>query len=132
LEELHYEYPAAVIEAMSADGSEQFGLWVDALRRHLEGTEPHLDLPLDVRASAFQLRVWKYLQSIPYGETRSYSQVARAIGKPKAVRAVAGACAANRTAIAIPCHRVIRADGDLGGYRWGRERKQRLLERERH
>ncbi|MEE8525896.1 MAG: bifunctional DNA-binding transcriptional regulator/O6-methylguanine-DNA methyltransferase Ada [Thermoanaerobaculia bacterium] len=131
LEELHYEYPAATIEEMSAGGADQFGLWVDALKRHLEGAEPHLDLPLDVRASAFQLRVWKYLQSISYGETRSYSQVARAIGKPKAVRAVAGACAANRTAIAIPCHRVIRADGELGGYRWGRERKQRLLERER-
>lgn len=130
LEELHYEYPSAIVEEMHPGGSEQLALWVDALKRHLEGSEPHLDLPLDVRASAFQQRVWQYLRTIPYGETRSYSQVARAIGKPAAVRAVAGACAANRTAIAVPCHRVIRADGDPGGYRWGRDRKQALLERE--
>ncbi len=130
LEELYDEYPAAAIEEMKAGGSAQFELWMGSLLRHLEGTEPHLDLPLDVRASAFQLNVWRYLQSIPYGETRSYSEVAQAIGKPKAVRAVASACGANRTAIAIPCHRVIRANGDLGGYRWGRERKQQLLEHE--
>ena len=126
---LHEEYPAATIQEMDSGGSEQLGLWLDALRRHLSGAEPHIDLPFDVRASAFQLKVWKYLQSIPYGETRSYSQVASGIGKPAAVRAVAGACAANRTAIVIPCHRVIRADGDLGGYRWGRDRKRLLLER---
>lgn len=131
LELLREEYPAATIQEMSPEGSGQLRLWLDALRRHLGGAEPHLDLPFDVRASAFQLRVWRYLRSIPYGETRSYSQVAEAIGKPKAVRAVAGACAANRAAIVIPCHRVIRANGDLGGYRWGRERKQRLLELER-
>lgn len=127
---LHKEYPSATTQEMNAEGSVQFRLWLDALRRHLSGAEPHLDLPFDVRASAFQLRVWRYLQSIPQGETRSYSQVAEAIGKPKAVRAVAGACAANRVAIAIPCHRVIRANGDLGGYRWGRERKKKLLELE--
>ena len=131
VESLRREYPAAPIEQMHPGGSEQLELWVSALGRHLTGAEPHLELPLDVRASAFQLRVWNYLQAIPYGQTRSYSQVASAIGKPSAVRAVAGACAANRTAIAIPCHRVIRADGDLGGYRWGRERKRQLLERER-
>lgn len=128
--QLRKEYPAAVIQEMGAEGSEQLRLWLDALRRHLSGAEPHLDLPFDVRASAFQLRVWRYLQSIPRGETRSYSQVAEAIGKPTAVRAVAGACAANRMAIVIPCHRVIRANGDLSGYRWGRERKQQLLELE--
>lgn len=130
LDLLRKEYPAATAQEMSAEGSEQLGLWLDALRRHMSGEGPHIELPFDVRASAFQLRVWRYLQSIPYGETRSYSQVAKAIGKPTAVRAVAGACAANRAAIVIPCHRVIRADGDLGGYRWGSERKQRLLELE--
>ena len=131
VEKLRREYPAAGIRERSPGGRGQLGLWLDALERHLAGAEPHLELPLDVRATAFQLRVWKYLQTIPYGETRSYSQVAAAIGRPAAVRAVAGACAANRAAIVIPCHRVIRADGDLGGYRWGTERKQLLLERER-
>ncbi len=131
VEALRGEFPAATIRPTSADDSEQLTLWMAALRRHLEGNEPHLDLPVDIRASAFQLQVWSYLRSIPYGETRSYSEVAAAIGKPSAVRAVAGACAANRAAIVIPCHRVIRANGDLGGYRWGRDRKTQLLECER-
>jgi AraC family transcriptional regulator of adaptative response/methylated-DNA-[protein]-cysteine methyltransferase len=88
-------------------------------------------LPLDVRATAFQAKVWRFLQQIPAGETRSYSAVAAAIGHPKAVRAVARACASNPVALAIPCHRVIRGDGHLGGYRWGMERKEALLEAER-
>ena len=131
VEQLRSEYPRAKIESTRPGESKQLKLWMDSLRNHLAGSQPHLDLPLDVRASAFQSQVWSYLQSIPFGETRSYSQVAEAIGKPAAIRAVAGACAANRAAIVIPCHRVIRANGDLGGYRWGRERKERLLERER-
>ena len=104
--------------------------WLETIVQHLEGKEPHLDLPLDVRATAFQKRVWQALQEIPYGETRSYGEVAAAIGQPSAVRAVAGACAANPTALLVPCHRVVRSDGNVSGYRWGVERKRQLLERE--
>lgn len=89
-----------------------------------------LDLPLDVRGTAFQQRVWQALRDIPPGATASYGEIARRIGAPKAVRAVAGACAANTLAVAIPCHRVVRTDGSLSGYRWGVERKRALLERE--
>jgi AraC family transcriptional regulator, regulatory protein of adaptative response / methylated-DNA-[protein]-cysteine methyltransferase len=87
-------------------------------------------LPLDVRGTAFQQRVWQALQKIPPGATATYAQIARRIGTPKAVRAVAGACAANAIAVAIPCHRVVRTDGGLAGYRWGVARKQALLKRE--
>ncbi|HMG12841.1 MAG TPA: MGMT family protein, partial [Gemmatimonadaceae bacterium] len=86
---------------------------------------------LDIQASAFQGRVWRALQQIPFGETRSYSEIATAIGSPKAVRAVASACANNRAAVVIPCHRVVRQTGELGGYRWGIERKRQLLAKER-
>jgi AraC family transcriptional regulator of adaptative response/methylated-DNA-[protein]-cysteine methyltransferase len=89
-----------------------------------------LDLPLDIRGTAFQQRVWKALKRIPVGSTASYTEIARKIGQPKAVRAVAQACGANKLAVAIPCHRVIRNDGDLSGYRWGVERKRTLLDRE--
>jgi len=89
-----------------------------------------LDLPLDVRGTAFQQRVWQALRRIPAGSTATYSQIAQRIGSPKAVRAVAHACATNAIAIAIPCHRVVRNDGSLSGYRWGVERKRALLERE--
>jgi AraC family transcriptional regulator of adaptative response/methylated-DNA-[protein]-cysteine methyltransferase len=89
-----------------------------------------LDLPLDVRGTAFQQRVWRALRDIPVGSTASYADIARAIGAPASVRAVAGACAANAIAVAIPCHRVVRADGSLSGYRWGVERKQALIARE--
>jgi AraC family transcriptional regulator of adaptative response/methylated-DNA-[protein]-cysteine methyltransferase len=90
-----------------------------------------IELPLDVRGTAFQQRVWTVLQEIPPGTTTSYAEVARRIGAPSALRAVAGACAANVLAIAIPCHRVLRSNGSLSGYRWGLERKRRLIERER-
>lgn len=103
---------------------------VAALRRYLEGRTRRLDLPLDVRGSQFQRRVWDAIRAIPYGETRSYGELARTIGRPKAARAVAGACAANRVALAIPCHRVVASDGATGGYRWGAVRKARLLELE--
>ena len=112
--------------------SEQCRLWTDALARHLAGSQPRLDLPLDIRATAFQKKVWDALREIPPGETRSYSDVARTIGDPKAVRAVATACAHNPIALAVPCHRVVRSDGELAGYRWGIDRKKKLLERERH
>lgn len=124
---LRREYPAADLEAVGETPSPALAAWMEALRRHLAGDQPRLDLPFDVRASAFQLRVWTFLQSIPWGETRSYAEVAAAIGAPGATRAVARACASNPVALAVPCHRVIRADGALGGYRWGAERKQRLL-----
>jgi AraC family transcriptional regulator of adaptative response/methylated-DNA-[protein]-cysteine methyltransferase len=124
--DLRSEFPAATITP------DRSGLtaWVQAIVRHLEGRASHLDLPLDIRATAFQHRVWAALKQIPYGATRSYKAVARAIHQSKATRAVAQACATNPLAIAIPCHRVVRDDGALGGYRWGIERKRRLLERE--
>ena len=106
------------------------GAWTAQVIAWLKGWQPALDLPLDLRATAFQHRVWAALQAIPPGETRSYSEIATAIGQPKATRAVAQACARNPVALVIPCHRVVRKDGQLGGYRWGIERKQRLLESE--
>ena len=96
----------------------------------VEKPEIGLDLPLDVRGTAFQQRVWRALREIPVGETVSYAEIARRIGAPKAVRAVAGACAENKLAVAIPCHRVVRMDGSLSGYAWGVERKRILLDRE--
>ena len=129
--QLKREYPGATIARMDAAASAPFAQWMKALAAHLEGTRPRLDLPLDVRGTAFQMKVWSFLQRIPYGEVRSYAEVAEAIGAPKAVRAVGSACAANRLAVAIPCHRVIRGDGGLGGYRWGLERKRALIDAER-
>jgi AraC family transcriptional regulator of adaptative response/methylated-DNA-[protein]-cysteine methyltransferase len=96
----------------------------------IEKPEVGLDLPLDIRGTAFQQRVWRALRQIPSGKTSTYSEIAKAIGAPTAVRAVARACAANALAVAIPCHRVVRTDGDLSGYRWGVERKRELLARE--
>ena len=125
------EYPAARLEAMVKPHHPEFEKWVKALTDHLAGNQPRLDLPLDIRSTAFQMRVWSYLQSIPYGEVRSYAEVAAGIGRPTATRAVARACATNTVAIAIPCHRVIRGTGELGGYRWGLDRKRALIDRER-
>jgi len=104
--------------------------WVNALLNSMRGRKLNSSLPLDIRATAFQRRVWTYLQSIPFGATKSYSQVAKGIGQPQACRAVARACATNPVAVAIPCHRVVREDGSMGGYRWGMERKKALLEME--
>ena len=103
---------------------------VNEILAHLEGKQPRLNLPLDVQATAFQKMVWEELQRIPYGETASYSQVAERLGKPSATRAVARACATNPVALITPCHRVVRSDGSLSGYRWGVERKKKLLEQE--
>ena len=105
--------------------------WVEALLGKIRGSDADSSLPLDIRSTAFQRRVWTYLQSIPFGETKSYAQVAKAIGRPSACRAVARACATNPVAVAIPCHRVVRGDGGLGGYRWGIGRKKTLLALER-
>ncbi len=124
---LDMEYPAAEVTRDYAG----LGQWMAPLLDHLAGRQPHLDLPLDVRATAFQRQVWEALRAIPPGETRSYGDVAKAIGRPKAVRAVATACASNNVALAVPCHRVVRGDGSAGGYRWGVERKKALLNSER-
>jgi AraC family transcriptional regulator of adaptative response/methylated-DNA-[protein]-cysteine methyltransferase len=124
---LRSEYPRAHIQHDPAHMSQ----WVQAVIQHLDGWQPHLDLPLDLQATAFQRRVWQELQRIPPGETRTYAQIAAALGDPQAARAVAGACASNRLAVIIPCHRVIRSDGTLGGYRWGLARKTALLAREK-
>jgi len=123
---LRKEYPKA--EVARADGAGDS--WLTEILRRIEGSAPSLDLPVDVQATAFQRRVWQELQKIPRGTTRTYTQVARAMGKPRSVRAVARACATNPVSIVVPCHRVIRADGKLAGYRWGLQRKQKLLERE--
>jgi AraC family transcriptional regulator of adaptative response/methylated-DNA-[protein]-cysteine methyltransferase len=128
---LRREYYAAEIAPMPAERPRAFGVWIDALTRHLAGNQPRLELPLDIRATAFQMRVWTYLQSIPYGQVQSYREVAEGIGQPSAARAVAQACASNTVALAIPCHRVIRGSGELGGYRWGLARKRTLIELER-
>jgi AraC family transcriptional regulator, regulatory protein of adaptative response / methylated-DNA-[protein]-cysteine methyltransferase len=125
--ELRKEYPHAEIRL----GKSEHSRWVRAIIRHLGGSQPRLDLPTDVVATAFQRRVWEALRSIPSGSTRTYGEVAREIGRPTATRAVARACATNPTAIVVPCHRVIRLDGSMGGYRWGVERKKLLLDRER-
>jgi AraC family transcriptional regulator, regulatory protein of adaptative response / methylated-DNA-[protein]-cysteine methyltransferase len=105
--------------------------WIQAILNFIVGSEPHLDLPLDIRGTAFQIQVWQELQKIPYGETRTYAEIAREIGTPNAVRAVGSACGANPVALVVPCHRVLRSDGSLGGYEWGLERKKKLLETER-
>jgi AraC family transcriptional regulator of adaptative response/methylated-DNA-[protein]-cysteine methyltransferase len=104
---------------------------VQKILNHLDKNEPRLDLPLDIKATAFQRQVWEHLRSIPYGQTVSYGDVAKALGKPGAVRAVGRACATNPVALVIPCHRVVREDKTLGGYRWGLDRKKKLLEHER-
>lgn len=103
---------------------------LDALLAHLDGRLPRLDLPTDARATAFQARVWEELRSLPYGSTTTYAELARRLGNPRATRAVARAVASNRLALLVPCHRVVRSDGSLGGFRWGTSRKRRLLERE--
>jgi AraC family transcriptional regulator, regulatory protein of adaptative response / methylated-DNA-[protein]-cysteine methyltransferase len=123
---LHQEYPRAEIQR-DRNGMDK---WVGKILDHLRGHEPNLDLPTDLQATAFQRRVWQELRRIPYGATRTYTQVAKAIGQPTAVRAVARACATNPVSVVVPCHRVVREDGNLAGYRWGLERKRELLAHE--
>jgi AraC family transcriptional regulator, regulatory protein of adaptative response / methylated-DNA-[protein]-cysteine methyltransferase len=143
--ELREEYPRASLSrddtfsnaprsgsatANGERGRDGLSDWIATILKHLRGKEPHLDLPTDVQATAFQRRVWEELRKIPYGTTRTYTQVARAVGKPAAIRAVARACATNPVSVVVPCHRVVRQDGALAGYRWGIERKRGLLENE--
>ncbi len=120
------EYPAAEITRDHPMMKE----WVEQFVAFIDGRQPHFDLPLDIQATAFQMSVWQTLQEIPYGETRSYREIAEAIGQPTAVRAVARACAANPVPLVVPCHRVIRSNGEIGGYALGVERKRALLEQE--
>jgi len=123
---LYAEFPTAHIRQDKIHLRE----WVNAILNYLNGEQPHLNLPLDIQATAFQKRVWEALRTIPYGSTRTYQDIADSIGQPAAVRAVANACAANPVALVIPCHRVVRKDGSLGGYRWGVSRKRSLLDQE--
>lgn len=131
LDKLQQEFPNAELTVSSAQTSADLDSWIEALDRHLSQGMPQPDLPLDLRGTAFQIRVWRFLLSIREGDVLSYSELASQIDKPKAVRAVASACAANRIGVLIPCHRVLRSDGGLGGYRWGLERKRALLDAER-
>lgn len=122
------EFPRAEIVSMPESSGPQFVLWERAINGFFERHGTLGGLPLDLKGTAFQLAVWKFLQTIPLGETTSYAEVAAAIGRPRAVRAVAAACSRNRVALMVPCHRVIRGDGALAGYRWGLDRKKRLLD----
>lgn len=124
---LRKEFPNAEITEAAKDLKNA----VDSILRYLAGKNKRLVLPLDLQATAFQLQVWDFLRQIPYGETRSYTEVAEATGDKKKVRAVAQACAKNRVAVVIPCHRVVASDGKLSGYRWGVERKRKLLDNEK-
>jgi AraC family transcriptional regulator, regulatory protein of adaptative response / methylated-DNA-[protein]-cysteine methyltransferase len=121
------EFPDAAV----AEGDATMRQWVDDVVAMISGRVPESDVPLDIRGTAFQMRVWKELQKIPRGKTRSYGEIARRIGRPAASRAVARACATNPVCVVVPCHRVVSSDGGLGGYHWGVDRKQRLLDGER-
>jgi AraC family transcriptional regulator, regulatory protein of adaptative response / methylated-DNA-[protein]-cysteine methyltransferase len=125
--ELRMEFPAAGLEPMPKESRGEFARWMAALNDYLAGKLRRLDLPVDAQGTAFQLLVWRYLRAVPRGETRSYAQVAHDLGRPRAARAVATACASNRVAVLVPCHRVVRGTGELSGYRWGVNRKRELL-----
>ncbi len=133
--ELRDEFPAATLRSVNLDNdaseTEDLKRWTSSLQEYLAGRQADIDLPLDVMATAFQWRVWRELQSIPPGETRTYQQLAEGLDHPTASRAVGRACATNPVAPIIPCHRAVRKDGGLAGYRWGLHRKEALLEMER-
>src|SRR5262245_56247963 len=128
---LYAEYPEATVAPMPDPPPAPFQAWMAALNAYLAGESVDLRLPVHVRATAFQLKVWTYLQSIPAGRVESYQEVATALGLPRGARAVGRACASNEVALVIPCHRVIRGSGELAGYRWGLARKRSLLDQER-
>lgn len=130
-EELKQALQSQFHAATIVENADALAVWIDAVTGYLSGKMRNIELPVDMRGTAFQQAVWRYLRCIPAGQTRTYKQVADAIGHPKAVRAVASACASNHVAMAIPCHRVIRQDGTMGGYRWGLERKEALLAKEK-
>ena len=126
-ENLQEEFTSAIHQ----QGRRHLTVWTAEILSYLDGEKTGLDLPLDIQATSFQQQVWQALRTIPYGETRTYQQVAQKIGKGSASRAVGKACGANPVALVIPCHRVLRKDGGLGGYSWGLDRKQSLLDMER-
>jgi len=129
---LNAEFPQASLARVDAGRDEWLAVMVGRVSAAIgiDKAQPQVEVPVDIRATAFQWRVWQALQRIPRGQTRSYAQIAADIGAPRAVRAVASACARNRLAVIVPCHRVVRSDGSLGGYRWGLSRKRALLEDE--
>jgi len=129
--QLGTEFPRATLVSSNMADSRELDDWIKAFEAHIAGTAPRPDLPLDLRGTAFQIRVWRFLLQVPEGDVISYGELARDIGAPRAVRAAASACAANHIAVLVPCHRVLRGDGGLGGYRWGLERKRALIDRER-
>ena len=130
-DQLRAEFPKATLLQAGEDARVPLDAWMSALDDHLSRAAPRPDLPLDLRGTAFQLKVWRFLLSVKAGEVVSYSELAAGVGSPRAVRAAASACAANRIGVLIPCHRALRADGGLGGYRWGLARKRALLDAER-
>ena len=125
-EDLLAEFPSDNHQA----GGGHLAIWTAEILSYLDGEKTGLNLPVDIQATDFQQQVWEILRSIPYGETRTYQQVAQMLGKDDATRAVGTACGANPVALVIPCHRVLRKDGGLGGYKWGLERKKSLLDME--
>jgi len=129
--QLRAEFPRAIVQLATSEAQIPLDAWMAALDAHLSAGGPRPDLPLDLRGTAFQIRVWRFLLGVKPGDVVSYSELAAGIGAPRAARAAAGACAANRLAVLIPCHRALRANGELGGYRWGLERKRALLDAER-
>jgi len=130
-DQLRAEFPKADLVQSAGNGGQQLDSWMTALDDHLSQNAPRPDIPLDLRGTAFQIKVWQFLLSIPDGDVMSYGEVADAIDQPRAVRSAASACGKNRIAVLVPCHRVLRGDGGLGGYRWGVDRKRTLLDGER-
>ena len=131
LDQLRSEFPMAKLITSAAQDAPELDAWIEALDAHISQGTPRPDLPIDMYGTAFQMKVWQFLLSVKEGDVISYGDLAARIEKPNAVRAVAAACAANRIGVLVPCHRVLRGNGELGGYRWGVERKRALLDMER-
>ena len=129
--QLRDEYPQAELQPYLGQSGLQLDQWIDALNAYIQNKRPRPEIPLDLQGTAFQIKVWEFLLSLEDGDVISYSELAQGIDKPRAVRAAASACGANRIAVLVPCHRILRSDGGLGGYRWGLERKRALLDAER-
>ena len=129
--QLQAEYPQAELRAYQGQSTQQLDHWIDALNAYIQNKRPRPEIPLDLQGTAFQIKVWEFLLSLEEGDAISYSELAQRIDQPRAVRAAASACGANRIAVLVPCHRILRGDGGLGGYRWGLERKRALLDNER-
>jgi len=132
LAQLKAEFPKAELIPSPSQDAPDLDVWIDALNQHINQNAPRPDLPLDIKGTAFQIKIWKFLLTIKEGEQLSYGEVAKKIGIDNAARAVGTACGKNNIAILIPCHRVLRGDGGLGGYRWGLKRKRTLLDKEKN